>query len=208
MTGYYDYLIVLSPSENIVNRVKKLKGFSLKKIGEYESLYSKAHITVQYWPRKKPLWVEPLIPKLERELQLLPPVDLTINGFDFFNQHSSKTIYAKLRSTALIDVWFKQLRKYFNTRSFEPHITITKSITDEAFAKLWPTFKNLAWEEQFIVDKLTILKRATIGYDRDYKVFKEMHFNQKLDFNAFTSAKLKKMTFPVTKTGAQQISLF
>src|ERR1700749_5073676 len=100
MTGYYDYLVVLSPSESVVSRVKKLKGFSFNKIGEYESLNSKAHITVQYWPRKKPLWVEPLLPKLERELQQLPSPVLDINGFDFFNQQHNKTIYAKLKASS------------------------------------------------------------------------------------------------------------
>jgi 2'-5' RNA ligase len=208
MTGYYDYLIVLSPSENIINRVKKYKGFSFNQIGEYESLHSQAHITVQFWPRKKPLWVEPLIPKLERELQLLPVAAMDINGFAFFNQHTSKTIYAKLKWSQLNDVWFKQVARYFNKRSFEPHITIAKSLPDDAFSKLWPTFKNREWDEHFKINKLVILKRETIGYDRSYKVFKEIYFNNKLDFNAFASAKVKKPQLSGSKIGVQQISLF
>jgi 2'-5' RNA ligase len=208
MTGYYDYLILLSPSDSIVNRVKKLKGFSFKKIGEYDSLHSRAHITVQYWPRKKPLWVEPLVAKLERELQLLPAATMDINGFNFFNHQGSKTVYAKLKSSPLVDVWFKQLRKYFNKPVFEPHITIAKSITGDDFQTLWPSFKNLAWDERFVVDKLVILKRETIGYDRNYKVFKEIYFNKKLDFDNFANAKIKKPLLAGSKIGARQISLF
>jgi len=208
MTGYFDYLIVLSPSENIVTRVKKLKGFSFKKIGEYENSNSKASIEVQYWPRKKPLWVEPLIPKLERELQLLPAATMDINGFNFFNQQRSKTIYAKLKSSPSVDIWFKQLRKYFNKPAFEPHLTIAESITGDAFNTLWPGFKNLHWEEQFYVDKLIILKRETIGYDRSYKGFKEIYFNNKLDFDTFAGAKIKKPLLAGSNIGAQQTSLF
>lgn len=208
MIGYYDYMIVLSPSENIVNRVKKLKGFSFNKIGEHENYNSKANIVIQYWPRKKPLWVEPLIPKLEREIQLLPAAILDINGFNFFNRQGNKTVYAKLKSSPLVDVWFKQLRKYFNKPAFEPHITIAESITDDAFNALWPSFKNLHWEEQFSVDKLIILKREAIGYDRNYKVFKEIYFNHKLDFSTFASAKIKRPLLAGSKFSAQQISLF
>src|SRR5258708_16656484 len=115
MTGYQDYLIVLPPPESIISGVKKLKDFSFKKIGEYESRYSKAHITIQPWPRKKPEWIEPLIPRPVRDLQSLPPVILDINGFAFFDQQDFQTIYAKLNSTPLTKVWFKLLRKFFNT---------------------------------------------------------------------------------------------
>ena len=208
MTGYYDYLIVLSPPENIITHVKKLKEFSYNKIGEYEGHYSKAHIIIQPWPRKRPVWVEPLIPKLERDLQSLAPIILDINGFDFFDQQENQTIYAKLNSTPLTKIWFKLLRAFFNTKPFEPHITITRNIPVDNFKTLWPDFKNLRWDEQFKVDKLTILRRETIGYDKSYKVFKEIPFNKNLDFYAFANSKLKSHILPVNRFDIQQISLF
>ncbi|MDB4901866.1 MAG: hypothetical protein JWQ63_1147 [Mucilaginibacter sp.] len=208
MTLYQDYLIVLSPSESIIENVKRLKDFSYKHIGEYDSHYSKAHITIQSWPRKKPVWIEPLIPKLERDLQTLPPVILDINDFGFFDHADHPSIYAKLNSTPLTKVWFKYLRKFFHTSDFEPHITIARSIPNESFVKLWPHFKNQEWNEQFIVDKLTILRRETIGHDKSYKVFKEIPFNRRMDFYAFTNLKLTTPALPLKKVNTQQISLF
>jgi 2'-5' RNA ligase len=208
MTGYHDYLIVLSPSESIVKKVKELKQFSYDKIGEYESHYSKAHITIQPWPRKKPVWIEPLIPKLERDLQSLSTIALDINGFDFFDHQERPSIYVKLNSTPLTAIWFKHLRRYFNTPDFVPHITIARSITNQAFAKLWPQFKSLEWNEQFKIDKLTILRREMIGYDKSYKIFKEIPFNNKLDFYAFANSKQKAQILPLTNVNKQQISLF
>jgi len=208
MTGYHDYLIVLSPPESIISGVKKLKDFSYNKIGEYESRYSKAHISIQSWPRKKPVWIEPLIPKLVRDLQSLPPVVLNINGFDFFDQQEFQTIYAKLNSTPLTKVWFKLLRKFFNTKPFEPHITIARSLPNDDFKKLWPCFKNLHWNEQLKVDKLTILRREMIGHDKIFKVFKEIPFNHRLDFYDFANSKLKATLLPLNKVNTQQISLF
>jgi 2'-5' RNA ligase len=208
MTGYQDYLIVLSPPENIIGSIKKLKDFSFGKIGGYESHYSKAHITVQPWPRKKPVWIEPLIPKLVRDLQTLPPITLDITGFAYFDQQDYKTIYAKLNSTPATKIWFKTLRRFFSNENSEPHITIARSIPNEDFKKLWPHFKNMQWNEQFKVDKLTILRREMIGHDKIYKVFKEISFNNKLDLDTFANSKLKAQFLPLNKVNTQQISLF
>ncbi|HWZ04235.1 MAG TPA: 2'-5' RNA ligase family protein [Mucilaginibacter sp.] len=208
MTGYHDYLILLTPPDSIINNVKKLKEQSFITIGEYESHYSKAHITVQPWPRKRPVWVEPLLPKLERDLQTLPPLVMDINGFDFFDQQESQTIYTKLTSTPATKLWFKLLRRFFNTPPFEPHITITRNIPHDNFKQLWPHFKTLQWNERFSIDKLTILRRETIGYDKTFKIFKEIPFNKKLDFFEFTAAKLKQPALSLNKKDDKQFSLF
>lgn len=208
MTGYHDYLILLTPPDSIVNNIKTLKDESFLTIGEYDSPYSKAHITVQPWPRKRPVWVEPLLPKLERDLQTLPPLVMDINGFDSLDQHESQTIYAKLKSTPATELWFKLLRRFFNTPFFEPHITITSNTPRDNFKQLWPHFKALQWNESFRIDKLTIMRRETIGYDKTYKLFKEMPFNKRLDFFDFTNAKLKQPAMPLSKKYHKQFSLF
>lgn len=208
MTGYHDYLIVLSPNDGITREVKNLKERCYKKIGEFDSYYSKAHISVQKWPRKKPVWIEPMLPKLIRDLQTLPPVILEINGFNFFDHPDHPTIYAKLNSTPSTRIWFKHLRRFFYPGDFEPHITIARTVPNTDFNQLWPHFKNLKWNEQFMVDKLTILRRETIGHDKSYKVFKEIPFNRNLDFHAFAESKIKAPVMPLSRANLQQISLF
>jgi hypothetical protein len=191
MTGYHDYLIVLSPPESIVERVKRLKNYSADVIGEYDGHFSKAAIVLQQWPRKRPVWIDPLIPKLERDLLSLPPVIVDIDGFGYFDHPDRPSIYAKLISTPATELRFSHLRRFFNTPRFEPHITIARTIPAKSFKKLWPDFKNLAWNGQFKMDKLTILRRETISYDKSYKVFKEIPFNNRVDFYAYANAKLK-----------------
>jgi 2'-5' RNA ligase len=208
MTSYQDYLIILSPPENISQHVRHLKEKCAGVIGEFESRHSRAHVSVQSWSRKKPVWVEPLIPKLERDLQTLPPLTLEINGFGVFDQQEFQTIYAKFNSTPATKVWFKLLRKFFSTPPFEPHITIARSIELDDFKMLWPHFKNQPFNARFTVDKLTVLRRETIGYDKTFKVCKEIPFNQKLDFETFTQARLKTHLLPVSRKDMQQISLF
>ncbi|WP_428331408.1 2'-5' RNA ligase family protein [Mucilaginibacter sp.] len=208
MTGYHDYLIVLSPSLSVAKSVESAKNLCFKKIGEYNSHYAKAHITIQRWPRKRQEWIEPMIPKLERELKSLPPVLLDIDGFDFFDHQTNPTIYAKLNSTPLTQVWFKHLRRFFSKPDFEPHITIARSIPNEDFFKIWPYFKHSVWNEPFKVDKLTILRREMIGHDKSYKLFKEIAFNSRLNFYDFANSRLKAPILSLNKVNSQQINLF
>ncbi|HZY39119.1 MAG TPA: 2'-5' RNA ligase family protein [Mucilaginibacter sp.] len=208
MTSYQDYLAILSPPENICNYIKNLKDFSAQIIGEFPSQHSKPHLSVQFLPRKKPVWIEPLMPKLERELQTLPPVELQINGFAYFDQQEFQTIYAKLNSTPATKLWFKLLRKFFNTPPFEPHITIARNIPHDDFKVLWQHFKDQPFNARFKVKELTILRRETIGHNKTYMVYKEMPFNHRLDFDAFTRAKLKPPAQIVNRNDEQQISLF
>ncbi|SHM01166.1 2'-5' RNA ligase [Mucilaginibacter sp. OK098] len=208
MTAYHDYLIVLSPSESVTNSIKQLKNSSARVIGEYEGHYAKAHITIQYWPRKRSVWIDPMIPKLERDLQNLSPIILDLNGFDFFDHQYNPTIYAKINSTPLTEVWFKQLRKYFSRQDFIPHITIAKSIPNKAFNKLWPYFQKLEWNEQIKIDRLTILRRDTIGHDKSYKKIKEIPFNSRYDFYTFANSKHKAPASVEKQSASPQFSLF
>jgi 2'-5' RNA ligase len=208
MTGYQDYLLVLSPPESINKKVKRFKNDSAAIIGDYEGHYSKGHISIQQWPRKKPVWIDAIIPKLERELLSLPPLIQNINGFDFFSHEDSPTIYASLEQTPQTTVWYKQLKRFFSGGSFVPHITIARSIPAPAFKKLWPYLTRQLWNEEFKIDKLTILRRDMIGPDRTYKVYKELSFNRRLDFNTYTNSKIKAPV-PAPKTpNIQQFSLF
>ena len=76
MSDYKDYMILLSPPTEIDAQVKKFKKASLRLICEFESMYSKAHISLKNLHRQKAFWVEPLFEQLEKELG---PVDKTKN---------------------------------------------------------------------------------------------------------------------------------
>jgi hypothetical protein len=208
MQGYHDYLILLSPPENIADGVKELKEYSGRVIGSFDGQNARANISIQQWARKRPVWIEPLLPKLERDLQTLPPLLMDLNGFGFFDQQEFQTIYAKLGSTPATKLWFKLLRRFFSNPPFEPHITIARNLPNADFKQLWPHFKSREWSGRFCIDRLSILRRETIGYDKTYKMFKEIHFNKKLDFFEFTNSKLKQPALSVSKKDEKQFSFF
>jgi 2'-5' RNA ligase len=176
MKGYSDYLFILSPSDDIIDKVRSMKRFCLGIVGGFESLHSKAHITVQPFPRKKPFWIDPVTTKLEKEYTLISPITLQIDGFGVFTSGDNTTIYARLNITPITDEWFKNVRRSLKLKKFEPHITIARSLTADQFKRLCPHFRNRDWSETFLVDRLTILQRETIGHDRNWKIFKEIPF--------------------------------
>jgi len=208
MTDYNDYLIALSPSENMVDQLKRFKYFSFEKIGEYDGYDSKPDIIIQQWPNRKAQWVEPLLPKLERDLKTLPSIVLDINGFDLLNQDNQPGIYAKIENTAASMLWFNKLGDFFNTSHYIPHIPIASNLSPDAFQELWPCFKHTNWNARIVIDKLSILKRSTIGYNRNFKLFKQIPFNPNLNFFDYTDAQLSPSAIALNAAALQQISLF
>src|SRR5579863_1835776 len=111
METYKDYMIILSPPMQIAEKVKKFKQASYRLIGEFESLHSRAHISLKRLHRQKPFWTEPLFEKLEKQLSLMEPFTLQINSFATFLPTDYTTIYAAIRSTPEMEDWFKRLRQ-------------------------------------------------------------------------------------------------
>ena len=205
MESYRDYMILLSPPASINDQVQKFKKSSLRLIGDFEGMHSKAHISMKRLHRQKPFWTEPLFEKLEKELTLLEPAQLQINGFAIFLPTDFTTIYAAIRSTPEMEDWFKRLRKCLNEKKAIPHITIARQVPNELAKKLWPKFKDRLWNEEFEVKYLTILHRETLGLDKTWKKLKDIPFKGKPEWNILPEKKKDKAEKVID---VNQISLF
>ncbi len=208
MKGYSDYLFVFSPHENIIGKVRSMKQFCAGMIGSFETLHSKAHITFQPFPRKKPFWIEPIVSKLEKEFSLLPPITLQMNGFGIFTNGDHNTIYGRLKLTPSADEWFKDVRRSLKLKKTEPHITIAKSLTQQEFKRLWPHFGNRDWSDAFVIDKLTILQRETIGHDRGWTKVKDIPFKGNPDTYRLKRTKDVEEITAANSHYGHQVSLF
>ena len=181
MKHYADYMLLLSPDENVKALVKEHKSYAANLIGKYESMHSIAHISVKKMPRQKAFMTEPTLLALDKTLRTMPPITLTIDGFDYFNHGEDyKTIYAKLRSNHLTTLWFKTLKKHLNMKEFMvPHITIARNIPVAQFNWLWPHFKAINWVETFSVNELTVLQRETFATFKTWEGFSKLPFEAK-----------------------------
>jgi 2'-5' RNA ligase len=178
---YEDYLMLLSPPESVKYEISRYKRASRNIIGQYKSVYSPAHITIQNLYRQKAFAAEPAILAMEKKLTTMLPIFLIIDGFDYFDHGGkSMTIYARIKSTPATTMWFGLLKKNINSKiSFNPHITIARDIPAHDFYKLWPKFTGRKIIEPFLIDKLTITRRETYGYDSKWKFYKDIYFKKR-----------------------------
>ena len=204
MEAYKDYLIILTPPTAIAEQVKKLKQASRRLIGDFEGMHSKAHLILKRLPRQKPFITEPIFRQIEKELSLLEPFTLQINGFATFLPTDYTTIYAAIKSTPIMEDWFKRLRKTLKEKKAVPHITIARQVPNEKAKKLWPKFKDLPWNDEFEVKRLTILQRETYGkHDKSWQHFAHIPFKGKPEWNILPDKKAEKKIIDIN-----QISLF
>jgi hypothetical protein len=207
MKQYADFMMVLSPAVHVKALVQEHKQYAANVIGKYESMHSIAHISIKNMTRQKAFLTEPGIIALNKTLPSLPPITLTIDGFDYFNHGEDyKTIYAKLRSDHVTTLWFKTLKKHLNIKEFMvPHITIARNIPITDFNKLWPHFKAVNWVESFTVSELTVLQRETFASFASWEVFTKLPFEGK---RLAEPAAPKQATLKTVNRHNGQISLF
>lgn len=208
MEAYKDYMMVLSPPASIAGQVKKFKQASERLIGEFEGMHSKAHISIKRLHRQKPFLTEPVLGQLEKELALIEPFTLQINGFAHFLPTDFTTIYAAILSTPAMEDWFKRLRDCLGEKKAVPHITIARQVPNDKAKKLWPKFKDRPWNELFLVDKFTILQKETFGYDKSWKHYKDIHFRGDPVLNAYIDKKKLAEEAKGKAVDENQISLF
>lgn len=181
MQGYADYMMSLVPAGGITEQIINHKADAAAIIGANECFQSRPDISIKSMPRRKPYMAEPEINGLKTKMKLLPPVTLTMDGFDFFSHGDEyRTLYAKIRSAQYTTQWFKALKKNLNIKDYlVPHITIARNIHKNDFDRLWSQFKKIKWVEDFEIDKLTVLHREALNTFAPWELFMELPFEAK-----------------------------
>lgn len=174
----FDYLLVLPPPKSICRLVSSFKIRCSKIIGPFEGMRATAHITVTNYFVKDDYQVDLLVPYLKIWIATLPKLRVNIDGFDFFETDGGrrKTIYAKLMVDEHTRLFLDQLRDIINGNAIVPHITIVKDIPDAKFQQLWPIFKSKEWQDSFMADRVSILKRETFNINSFYTVADDLLF--------------------------------
>jgi 2'-5' RNA ligase len=210
MKGYADYLIVLSPPWDVCEQIENYKQQAADVIGHYDSMHSKAHISIKPMPRRKPYMAEPELAGLKANVKLLPPVTLVIDGFDFFNHGEEyRTIYAKIQSSVLTVQWFKELKKRLNIKDYlVPHITIARNIHKGDFDKLWPHLRKIKWVQDFEINKLTILQREALNGFAHWEVLMEISFEARHLISELSPKTSSAKPLTGNYNASQQIKLF
>lgn len=177
--GYrmYEYLLVLSPHEELWNRIMKVKeNFAM----EYKTDFArrgKPHITlanfVQYG-----MMEERIINRLHNVSMGFPPFKVELKDFGSFPSH---TIYINVTSKLPIQNLVKTIRtdgqrlmKLDNDNKphfiLEPHLTIARKLKPWQYEKAWLEYSNSHFTGRFIANGMTLLRRLNVESPEGYKM--------------------------------------
>lgn len=174
-----DYLLVLSPHEELWNQVKAIKE---KFATDYDCETARRglpHITLAVF-RQQQVFEMRIRQKLKNISRCLSPFKVELKDFGSFPSH---TIYINIVSKVQIVDAVKALRApqklmkldkdnkpHFIT---EPHLTIARKLQPWQYEKGWLEYKHRHFHGRFIADHAVLLKRRA---GESYKVAEKFMF--------------------------------
>jgi 2'-5' RNA ligase len=172
----YHYLFVVSPSNEIKEKVNKVKE-QLKKIIPEASLAlrSTPHISVTGFQTSKKL-DDATFEKLNQLFSKTPRFAVSFNGFqNFLHGQISNTLYLTIEDEKPFIELNKIFVKFFNLseRNFKPHLTVAKTLPRECLPKIEQFMEQENFQAKFMCTNITVLE-STFNQNKmsAYKVFK------------------------------------
>lgn len=187
--GYrvYEYLLVLSPYEELWNRIMKVKEDFAEQYKSDYARWGKPHITlvnfVQY-----AMMEERIVSRLHNIAMGFPPFKVELKDYGSFPSH---TIYINVTSKLPVQNLVKNIRTESqrlmklnddNKPHFimEPHLTIGRKLKPWQYEKGWLEYSHKHFTGRFIANEMTLLKRLAIestdGYRMKYQVVTTFQF--------------------------------
>ncbi|MDZ4795602.1 MAG: 2'-5' RNA ligase family protein [Bacteroidota bacterium] len=186
--GYrvYEYLLVLSPHEELWNRIMKVKE-------DFATVYKSDHAR---WGKPQIILAnfhqygmieDRIINRLRTVAMGYPPFKVELKDFGSFPSHS---IYINVTSKLPVQGLVKEIRtdgqrlmklNEDNKPHFimEPYLTIARKLKPWQYEKGWLEYSNKHFTGRFIADSMTLLKRP-VGESDGYRM--KYHIAQKFEF--------------------------
>jgi 2'-5' RNA ligase len=181
--GYrvYEYLLVLSPHEELWNRVMKVKESFADEYKSEHARWGKPRITLanflQYGMKE-----ERLLSKLKTVAMGYPPFKVELKDFGSFPSH---TIYINVTSKLPVQGLVKAVRTEAQRLMklndehkphfiLEPHLTIARKLKPWQYEKGWLEYSNRHFTGRFIADGMNLLRRP-VG-EMKYRLVQKFEF--------------------------------
>ena len=166
--GYrvYEYLLVLSPHEELWNKIVKVKEEFAEKYQSDHARWGKPHLTLVNFVQYN-MMEERIISRLKTIAMGYPPFKVELKDFGSFPSH---TIYINVVSKVPVQNLIKEIRgegqrlmklNDDNKPHFiiEPHLTIARKLQPWQYEKGWLEYSHLNFTGRFIADGMLLLKR-------------------------------------------------
>ena len=181
--GYriYEYLLVLSPHEELWNRILKEKEAFAEKYKSDNARWSKPHITLANFLQYE-LMEERLLNRLKMVAMGFHPLKVELKDYGSFPSH---TIYINVMSKLPVQSLVKTIRTEAqrlmklndeNKPHFilEPHIPVARKLQTWQYEKGWMEYSHKHFTGRFIADAMLLLKRP-MGESK-YQIVQRLEF--------------------------------
>lgn len=153
-----EYLILISPPDEIKKEIKKLKTKLSKMIGNTpENQYSVAHISLfkTAWEKDKHV-----LERLKKVLSDLNSFTISLNGVDVFSHGTKKkTVYLKVENQKPLHHLYEAFKAEFKVKKeFAPHLSIEKNLPIADFEKIQHDLNSFNHTCEWTCDRITVLK--------------------------------------------------
>ncbi len=183
LPGYriYEYLLVLSPHEDLRNKIIAVKNEFYEKYKAENARWGKPHITLVNYVQYE-MMEERIINHLNTIAMGFQPVKIELKDYGSFPSH---TIYINITSKVPVQSLVKQIRTETqrlmklnddNKPHFilEPHLTIARRLLPWQYEQGWLEYSHKHFTGRFIADSMLLLKRP-VG-ELKYQIAKRFEF--------------------------------
>lgn len=162
-----EYLLVLTPHEELKNRIKKISQDFNEKYKTEILFYTNPQIVLASFTQHA-MMEERLVNRLKLVAMAQTPFKVDLKDFGSFPSH---TIYINVLSKPAIHSIVRQIRSdsqklmklneenkpYFIT---EPHLTIARKLKPWQYEKGWLEYSHKNFSGRFIADSMSLLRRS------------------------------------------------
>ena len=183
LPGYklYEYLLVLSPHEELRSKIMQVKKDFHESYKAATALYSKPHLTLVNFTQYE-MMEDRIVSHLKTIAMGYHPIKIELKDYGSFPSH---TIYINITSKVPVQSLVKQIRTQTqrlmklnddNKPHFilEPHITIARKLLPWQYEKGWLAYSHKYFTARFIADAMLLLKRPAGALK--YEITKRFEF--------------------------------
>ncbi len=177
---YNEYLLVLSPHEELWNKIKKVKEEFAEKYQCEQAKWGKPHITLANFVQFE-MMEEKLVNRLKTTAMGYTPFKVELKDFGSFPSHTIfinvdsklqvKNIIKELRPAQKLMTLNKENKPYFPD---DPNISIARKLLPWQYEKGWQEYSHRHFTGRFIADNMLLIKRR-IG-DKAYQIVQRFEF--------------------------------
>ena len=181
--GYrvYEYLLVLSPHEELWNRILKEREAFAAKYQSTHTKWARSHIGLANFLQYE-LMEERLVNRLNIVAMGFPPIKIELRDYGSFPSHTIFiNVVSKLPVQSLVKTIRSEAQRLMKLNDenkphfiLEPHLTIARKLEPWQYEKGWLEYSHKHFTGRFIADGMLLLKRPLT--DTKYQVVKRLSF--------------------------------